>query len=318
MTFMLSRSTIGTTDGGVFTIGVVNSSFSDVQKANKLPVESVTNQWVILVDAVIINGQKLDGGSFVPSFATQTVALLDTGNSQDTAPPKYVDAMFGSINGAQVDDSGTYTVPCDSKVDITFVIGGQEFPINPIDAVFAAVDPTSNEIVCTGAWSYGDSNSTGNDIALGDPFLRNVYSLFDFGNYTNVGDTAPFIQLLSLTKAAEADAEFEKLNQARLAELTAAAKSANKGGTAAKSSSGVKSQLDSGSSSNGEMTSTEANALIRNSYIIIGFLGVVVAILLLLVILTMRMGRRNGPPAPGFAVPFSQGQKYSTLYDQEG
>lgn len=34
---------------------------------------------------------------------------------------------------------------------------------------------------------------------LGDGFLRNVYSLFDFGNWTAVGTTNPFMQILSVS-----------------------------------------------------------------------------------------------------------------------
>ena len=35
-------------------------------------------------------------------------------------------------------------------------------------------------------------------MVLGDTFMRNVYSLFDFGNFAKVGDSNPFIQLLSV------------------------------------------------------------------------------------------------------------------------
>lgn len=35
---------------------------------------------------------------------------------------------------------------------------------------------------------------------LGDMFLRNVYSLYDFGNWTEAGDAGPFMQLLSVRK----------------------------------------------------------------------------------------------------------------------
>ena len=70
---------------------------------------------------------------------------------------------------------------------------------------------------------------------LGAPFLRNVYSLFNFGTLTRANDNAPFMQFLSVsylspvanlsiyicvsfqtTDAAKASEEFEQLNNARL------------------------------------------------------------------------------------------------------
>ena len=39
----------------------------------------------------------------------------------------------------------------------------------------------------------------GLDAILGDAFMRNVYALFDFGNWTREGDATPFVQLLSVS-----------------------------------------------------------------------------------------------------------------------
>ena len=36
------------------------------------------------------------------------------------------------------------------------------------------------------------------DLILGDTFLRNVYALFDYGNWTRADDGPPFVQLLSV------------------------------------------------------------------------------------------------------------------------
>ena len=74
------------------------------------------------------------------------------------------------------------------------------------------------------------------------------------------------------------------------------------------------------------ITPEQASALIRNSSIIIGLLGGVIAMLVALAILTLVRGggkKRSedgqvSKSAPGgFSVPFTaKGQKYSTLYDQ--
>jgi hypothetical protein len=282
---------------------------------------------------MIINGKTINGGSFVPQIGEQTVALIDTGNPQDLAPKAYVDAMYGGIKGAKLDD-GTYTVPCDAKVEITVIIAGKQYPIHPIDAVFAALDSDTNEIVCTGAFSYGLPDYTGNDVVLGDPFLRNVYSLFDFGNYTTVGDNPPFVQFLSTTDAKQASSEFKDYNKQRLSALQAAQamKKSSKSATPE-----VKSLLDadgsnstsssSSSSSHSGMlagiTPAQAEMLIRNSYIIIAFLGALMAMMALLLVVSLS-GRKKessvrsaGAPPAAFKVPFMKGQKYETLYSDD-
>lgn len=37
------------------------------------------------------------------------------------------------------------------------------------------------------------------DFILGDAFLKNVYSVYDFGNWTEVGTGEPYMQILSVS-----------------------------------------------------------------------------------------------------------------------
>lgn len=39
------------------------------------------------------------------------------------APPYYVDAMYAHVPGAQFDGVGTYSLPCDTKINISMVFG---------------------------------------------------------------------------------------------------------------------------------------------------------------------------------------------------
>jgi len=212
ITFALSRSTMGVTDGGVFTIAEIASEFSEIDNATPLQVDVASNRWVTTLDAVIVNGQRLTGHG-LKGDANGLSALLDTGTSLAQAPPFFVDAMYASIPGSQ-QQNGQYEVPCDAKIDISFVFAGATFPVHPIDATFPVKDDNGN-VVCIGAFSYSDPNE-GLDFILGDSFLRNVYSLYDFGSWTSVADSAPFMRLLSVTDAAKADEEFAAMNEARL------------------------------------------------------------------------------------------------------
>lgn len=128
MTFELSRSlATGTTDGGVFTIGEVNSTHSAISSAPNLNVVS-RNRWVVLMDGMIVNGRNVTGQSSFSGVAGQTsgqtLANLDTGTSLSQIPQAYVDAIYGQVPGAQFFPSqGVYVLPCDTNINVSFVFG---------------------------------------------------------------------------------------------------------------------------------------------------------------------------------------------------
>ena len=131
----------------------------------------------------------------------QTVALIDTGTSLAVAPQAYVDFIYGSIPGALKQNfsgfSG-YQVPCSVEVELSFVLGGVELPINPIDATMAAPDGQGG-IICQSSFAFTPAADGIADFILGDSFLRNAYVLFDYGmpdNATNNTTNVPFVQIL--------------------------------------------------------------------------------------------------------------------------
>lgn len=76
ITFQLSRSqATGTTDGGIFTIGEIDSNFTAVTQASKLPVIS-TDRWVVLMDGMFVNGQPVSGGSALYVFPNIIILLV--------------------------------------------------------------------------------------------------------------------------------------------------------------------------------------------------------------------------------------------------
>ena len=59
----------------------------------------------------------------------------------------------------------------------------------------------NNETICVNTFVPQDISSQGADIILGDAFLRNVYALFSYGNWTAQGTELPYVQLLSVSRA---------------------------------------------------------------------------------------------------------------------
>ena len=61
ITFLLSRSNLGVTDGGIFTIGETDPNWSAVVNQSKIAIAQDFGQWVGLMDAVVVNGKSMDG-----------------------------------------------------------------------------------------------------------------------------------------------------------------------------------------------------------------------------------------------------------------
>ncbi|KAL1951300.1 hypothetical protein VTO73DRAFT_449 [Trametes versicolor] len=202
-TFLLSRPELGVNPGGVFTISELVTELSAITSAPHL--ETLGNgTWTTLLDGVYVDGVLLDGHSdareaYVSEFhhdipGNATIATIDTGSSYDGSNG------FG------------YVIPCDTKLNISFVFGGQQYPVHPIDMVTVNTAPNGT-FYCTGAISHADGSDglSGPDWLLGDTFMRNVYSLFDFGWDTNPSEGPAYMQLLSVTDADAAWAETDKL-----------------------------------------------------------------------------------------------------------
>lgn len=61
ITFLLARSNLGQTDGGIFTVGEVDPSWSAVTNQSKVAVAQGLNQWIALLDGVVVNGKNITG-----------------------------------------------------------------------------------------------------------------------------------------------------------------------------------------------------------------------------------------------------------------
>ncbi|KZT52700.1 acid protease [Calocera cornea HHB12733] len=322
---------------GYFSISEVLTQYKQVMSMPMLPVVQSSNMleqhFAVVLDAAIgNNGQQIalptSSVSGVP--AGKLVAVFDTGYSFPQIPPAITTAIYSGIPGAkqeQLSDGGIYwTLPCTEVVNAAFVFAGYSYPIHPLDLNF---DPTGlfNGIApgtCIGAFQPMTDDAASAldgqaDMILGMAFLRNVYSLFNYGDWTDSTMDAqyePFVQLLSITDPNGAATEF---NQVR-------------GGGGSSSGHLTKPEMDlSVSPAVSQTINTVLDWIKSHLYIVIpAAVGALVAVALLIswCCCCCRRNRRYqnlSAPAPGYAPspnpdyrygssPYSQKQQFDMGY----
>lgn len=207
---------------GDITIGELVPGFENVTLMPKLPVAQVSireqndQHWQILLDkdgligpdGKVINVTSLvDGGP-------RLNAVLDTGFSLPQVPRQVSDAIYGRIPGATFGDVGrgagqTWMFPCDAEVNLTFVFGGVPYPIHPLDTSLSW-NANGTEF-CIGSFQPRSTTNNNYDMILGMAFLRNAYTLVNFGDFIDGKDNKvadPYVQLLPTTEIIEAHSDF--------------------------------------------------------------------------------------------------------------
>lgn len=198
--------------GGSFDIGEYNEKYAAVAQAPKLAqFPKGGNRWATLLDGVTVDGAAVKLKSTakgVPKGKMQ--ALLDTGDPTAIIPVSLFDGIYSKIPGAVlwVNEKKTrrWLVPCNSTASVSFNFGGQEFPVHPLDMTEIFTIPGKDAIACRSSFKAVDGWTV--EISLGDSFLRNVYSVYDFGdNLPNGKFTEPYMQLLAQTEPTKAAAQ---------------------------------------------------------------------------------------------------------------
>ncbi|KAJ7671614.1 acid protease [Mycena polygramma] len=132
--------------------------------------------WFAAMDGVSVDGEDVQVAS--------QIGLMDTGTTLLIVPVKDGAAIHAKIPGAQLQQSGQYSIPCNTTASVALKFGGQSFAINPKDLLFASNGRTSGD--CTSGISTFDDHK----FLVGDTFLKSVYFS------TNVDDNT-----ISLAKA---------------------------------------------------------------------------------------------------------------------
>ncbi|KAI0315897.1 aspartic peptidase domain-containing protein [Amylostereum chailletii] len=204
---------------GDITVGEVLSGYDAISAQPHLPVTLLSgfnagNQhWQVLLDEDGIIGPDGQPVNFTTGNKKQATAIFDTGFSFPQVPRAVANAFYARLEGAKFDsDAGYWSLPCDVEANITFKLGGQAYPIHPLDSNY--VDHTENgKDFCAGAFqpAIASAQSDEFDIILGMAFLRNAYLLINYGDFVDGTTTTadPYVQLLSTTNdTSEAHRDF--------------------------------------------------------------------------------------------------------------
>ncbi|TFK40751.1 aspartic peptidase domain-containing protein [Crucibulum laeve] len=218
---------------GSITVGEILDQYSDILREPKVQMTDVPSyqsgdqhlQILLDKDGIIApDGSRISIQTSVKHAATeQATVVLDCGFSLPQVPRAVSDAIYGRFEGAEyvtIDKvGGTWIVPCDQEVNVTFLFSGKEYRIHPLDMTMEphligleSIKNSKGERSCIGTFQpFSYSRDIINyDMILGMSFMRNVYTLFDYGDFVLGFNTTkdPYIQLLSITNATEAHSDF--------------------------------------------------------------------------------------------------------------
>ncbi|PYH77178.1 putative aspartic-type endopeptidase [Aspergillus uvarum CBS 121591] len=162
--FALSRTKSGEKDGTVTIGGVDKDKYTGEISYTDTASES-GNYWRIPVDDVYVNGDACD--------FTDKSAIIDTGTSYAMLPSKDAKTLHALIPDATA--YGDYfLLPCNSTAKVQVAFSGVNYTISPEDYIGSEYNSSCISTIV----SY---DLFGDDIwLLGDVFLKNVYTVFDF------------------------------------------------------------------------------------------------------------------------------------------
>ncbi|KAJ6606003.1 acid protease [Mycena vulgaris] len=123
-------------------------------------------------------GAKAKVGTTTAVSGFQTV--IDSGTTLMYGPPAAVKKLYAAVSGSKVYDSanGYYSYPCATPPKISFNWGGKDWTISAANLNLGQTDTGSAD--CVGSLA-GQDIGLGSDVwLLGDAFMKNVYTVFDF------------------------------------------------------------------------------------------------------------------------------------------
>jgi cathepsin D len=164
----LQRNSDGAKDGQITFGGVDRSKFQG-SLSYTATVSTDSSLWEIPVDDVAVSGTscKFTGRS----------AIVDTGTSYVLMPPTDAEILHAQIPGStNAGGSANFMIPCSTTKTIQFTFSGVTYGVQPDDYLGKA-DSTGK--MCASN-IIGQQAYSANQWILGDVFLKNVYTVFDF------------------------------------------------------------------------------------------------------------------------------------------
>jgi len=135
-----------------------------------VPLQSAT-YWQITLDGIAAAGFKKEGSDDEP-----ITAIIDSGTSLITGPKQDIRKVALAV-GAKPNIMGEYTIDCkliDKIPDVVFTIAGKDYTIPGAKTVMQA------QGVCLFAFMGVDFPSPGPKWILGDVFMREYYTVFNY------------------------------------------------------------------------------------------------------------------------------------------
>lgn len=162
--FALSRASDNPKDGEVNFGGIDTTMFNGQITYTAIDA----NTWTIPLDDAYINGQACG--------LTGRSATIDTGTTYILIPPADAATLFALIPGSYPSGEN-YIIPCNSTATLEFEFSGVKYSIEPDDYIGAT---STGGCVSTIVGHQPEADAS--IWLVGDVFLKNVYSVFDYDN----------------------------------------------------------------------------------------------------------------------------------------
>lgn len=172
-------------NGGEITIGGFDKTmFHGVITYKPVTVKAF---WQIALDGIVLNGHIVSG--------TAMDAAVDSGSNIIVLPPAVATTFFSEIPGSTVIEEGIWAIPCNTTLDVRVKIAGRTFPLKVEDLSLGYAD-AAGAMCVVGAFGIDAQNANSKGtypsgkpdvIILGLPFMKSVYSIFDYSGGGRVG-----------------------------------------------------------------------------------------------------------------------------------
>ncbi|KAG0252266.1 hypothetical protein DFQ27_008180 [Actinomortierella ambigua] len=166
--------------GGEVTFGGINSAryTGDITYINNVG----PSPWTIPLSGVGVNGKAFE--------IKNVTAILDTGTTAFLIPEADADLINGAIPGAQkLPAESVWALPCNGTSTMTLTFGGFTGEVPYRDLVLeATATPSPQGMYCASTVMYpGNVFGKLDSWLIGDAFLKNVFSVYDFSDATPMG-----------------------------------------------------------------------------------------------------------------------------------